>query len=406
MHESGTVFAATASGTILEFTSEGNLLFAFGAFDSGEQRIGTFKAVTGLVVDQDYTIYVLDEVLGSVQVFTPTQFTDLVHSAFSLFQDGKYAQSKKPWQEALQMNSLFAYAYIGLGEALYREENYEEALEAFHHGRDREGYSNAFWELRANWLHQNLDVLIVAAAALMAAYWVTQALKRHAHLPARWGRSAGRLRRIPLLRKSLYCVQNLKNPYDACYGIKWEGKASYGSALVLLSIYFFWYVVNKYCSGFLFKGVADGYYEVLRDFVMVYGIFALLTTCCYLVCTIKEGEARFRDVVIGCAYALTPMLIFQPVRFALTNVLTYNEAFFIQLIDFVSYGWTGLLIVLNLMYLNDYSFKQTIRMIVWTIFTVLVSVALMFVVYVLICQLLEFVSSIYGEVVYRFVKGA
>lgn len=406
VHTSGTIFAATASGTILEFTSEGNLLFAFGAFDSGEQRIGTFKAVTGLVVDQDYTIYVLDEVLGSVQVFTPTQFTDLVHSAFALFQDGKYAASKEPWMEALRMNSLFAYAYVGLGEALYREENYEEALDAFRNGHDREGYSNAFWELRADWLHQNLDSLIILAVGLMAALWIIRQLRRRTRCFALAERAIGRVGEIKLVRQSLYCVQNLKNPYDACYGIKWERKASYSSALVVLCGYFFWYMVNKYYSGFLFKEVSEGQYEIFRDFVTVFGVFALLTICCYLVCTIKEGEARFRDIFIGCAYALTPMLIFQPVLFGLTNVLSYNEEFFIHLIRFVSYGWTGLLVVINLMYLNDYSLKQTLRMIAWTLFTVLVSVALMFVLYVLICQLLEFVSSIYGEVVYRFVKGA
>ena len=56
------------------------------------------------------------------------------------------------------------------------------------------------------------------------------------------------------------------------------------------------------------------------------------------------------------------------------------------------------------MYLNDYSFKKTLAIIVITLFTVLVTVALLFVVYVLIGQLIDFIASIYGEVVYRFVR--
>ena len=110
------------------------------------------------------------------------------------------------------------------------------------------------------------------------------------------------------------------------------------------------------------------------------------------------------DIFIGSAAALTPMLIALPLRLALSNALTFNEQFFLTLLDVVSYGLTGVLIVLSLMYLNDYSFKKTLGIIVITLFTVLVAVALLFVVYVLIGQLIDFVSSIYGEVVYRFVR--
>ena len=40
----------------------------------------------------------------------------------------------------------------------------------------------------------------------------------------------------------------------------------------------------------------DGYYELLNDFLMVFGVYALLTICCYLVCTITDGEARTVEV--------------------------------------------------------------------------------------------------------------
>ena len=98
------------------------------------------------------------------------------------------------------------------------------------------------------------------------------------------------------------------------------------------------------------------------------------------------------------------MLVFLPIRILLTNVLTFNEGFFITLIDVISYGWTGLLIILMLMYLNDYSFRKTIGILILTLFTVLITVCLLFVIYVLVTQLINFISGIYGEVVYRFVR--
>ena len=405
VNSSNSIFTANANGTIMEYTSEGDLLFVFGANDAqSEQRIGMFKSVTGLVVTDDYTIYVLDANLNSIQVLKPTEFTDLVHQAFTLFQEGKYAESKAPWTEVLRMNSLFTYASTGLGEALYREDNYEEAMEAFRNGGYRQGYSDAWWEQRSNILHSNMSTVIYVAAAVVVLWIVIKKLDKKFGIlkPLRFLKE--KIGSIRLVSQVGWSTMMLRNPYDACYGIKREKRASWLSAVIVLLTFFVLYVANKYFAGFLFKTMPDGYYELINDFLIVFGAFLLLTICCYLVCTITDGEARFKDIFISAAYALIPMIVFMPIKLVLSNVLTYNEEFFITMIDVVSIGWTALLIVLMLMYQNDYTLKQTFKTIFLTLFCVLVVVALIVVLYMLISQLVDFIVSIYGEVVYRFVK--
>lgn len=405
VNSSNSIFTANANGYIMEYTAEGDLLFMFGTNDTqSEQRIGMFKSVTGLVVTDDYTIYVLDANLNSIQVLKPTEFTDLVHQAFTLFQEGKYAESKAPWTEVLRMNSLFTYASTGLGEALYREGHYEEAMEAFRNGGYRQGYSDAWWEQRSNLLHSNMSTVIYVAVAVIVLWVVLKKLDRKFRIfnPLRFVKE--KLASIRILRQVGWSTMMLRNPYDACYGIKREKRAGWLSAFIMLILFFVLYVANKYFAGFLFKTMPDGYYELINDFLIIGGAFLLLTICCYLVCTITDGEARFRDIFISAAYALIPMIVFLPIKLLLTNVLTYNEEFFITLIDVVSIGWTALLIVLMLMYQNDYTLKQTFKTIFLTLFCVLVVVALIVVLYMLISQLVDFIVSIYGEVVYRFVK--
>ena len=401
---SGSVFTATKSGIITEYTSEGAMLFTFGAFDAGEQRIGMFKDVTGLVVDDAYNIYVLDATLGCVQVLRPTEFADLVHQAFTLFQEGKYAASKAPWEEVLRMNSMFNYASTGLGEALYREGNFEEAMEAFRNGGEQQGYSDAWWEFRSTWLHNNMSTIILIVVIVIVVWIALKFCDRRWKIlePLRKGKNF--LTGLPIVSDVLYCGEILRNPYDCCYGIKREKKAGYIGALIILLLFFVMFVANKYFAGFLFKTTPDGYFELINDFLMVFGVFFLLIICCYLVCTITDGESSFKDLFVGCAYALTPMLIFLPIKLVLSNVLTYNEEFFITLIDVVSIGWSAVLVLLVLMYQNDYTLGKTIVTIILTLFTVLVVVALAVVLYMLISQLVDFILSIYGEVVYRFVK--
>ena len=402
--QEGSVFTANANGRIVEYTSEGDMLFVFGAFDKGDQRVGTFKSVTGMVVDEEYRLYVLDSVLCSVQVLEPTEFTNLVHQAFALFQDGKYAESKAPWAEVQRMNSLFTYANTGMGEALYREGEYAEALQNFRNSGNKQGYSDAFWELRSNWLHTNVGTILIVLIALFAVARITKLVNKKTGFLKPLGRLKKKIADVGIVSRTCWAFRMLKNPYDCCYGIKHEGKASFLSAALILLIYFVLSVVSKYYSGFLFKTVQEGQFEVLNDFITFFGAWLLLVICCYLVCTIKDGEARFRDLFIGAAYILAPLILLLPIRILLTNVLTFNESFFITLIDVVSYGWTGILILVMIMYLNDYSFKRTLSIVILTLFTVLVTVALLFVIYVLITQLVNFISGIYGEVVYRFVR--
>ena len=398
------VFTANANGRIVEYTSEGDMLFVFGAFDRGDQRIGTFKSVTGLAVDEEYRLYVLDSVLCSIQVLEPTEFTTLVHEAFGLFQDGKYAQSKVPWSQVQRMNSLFTYANTGMGEALYREGNFEESLTNFRNSGNRQGYSDAYWELRSDWLHSHVGTILIFLVALLVLTQGMRLLNRKTGCLRPVGNAFRRVGNVRILNQTGYMFRMLKNPYDCCYGIKREGRASWLSAVIVLLIYFVLSVISKYFSGFLFKTVQEGQYEVLNDALMFFAVWLLLVICCYLVCTSRDGEARFRDLFIGGAYVLAPMILFLPIRILLTNVLSYNEGFFITLIDVISYGWTGLLILLMIMYLNDYSFKRTLAIVILTLFTVLIVAALLFVIYVLITQLVNFISGIYGEVVYRFVR--
>ena len=154
----GNIYVISGDGYIAEYDIEGNLLFLFGGQDVSNQISGLFNVPSALAVDSKYNIYVLDEANKEIQIFMPTEFSNLVHEALSLYQDGKYVDSKGPWEEVLKMNDLFDLAHTGLGNAYYSLEDYESALEEYYTSYNRDGYSDAYWEVRNAWLLENISV--------------------------------------------------------------------------------------------------------------------------------------------------------------------------------------------------------------------------------------------------------
>ena len=66
--------------------------------------------------------------------------------------------------------------------------------------------------------------------------------------------------------------------------------------------------------------------------------------------------------------------------------------------------WIAALEFISIKEINDYTVKETIKIILLTIFTILIVCLLAFIIYVLWSQVIDFVSSLVGEVVYKIAK--
>jgi len=118
-------------------------------------------------------------------------------------------------------------------------------------------------------------------------------------------------------------------------------------------------------------------------------------------CTINDGEGRFKHIYCSLIYSFGPYLVIQPALFVLSHVVTENEAFFVRFGNTAMLAWIGVLIFLSIKEINNYSVKETVKIIVLTAFTILIVCLLAFIIYVLSSQVIDFVESIFREVVYK-----
>ena len=394
-------YVVDQKGFIYEYNNDGELIFVFGGKDDGNNRTGLFTTVTAVDVDAEDRLYVLDSAAGMIQVFEPTEFTRLLHEALYLYSVGRYTVSKEPLQAVLNMNSLFDVANRAMGRAYFQEENYGEALRYARLAKDTDGYSDAYWEIRNQWLKRNVAKLILGAAGLGALWMILKRLDRKKNLFGGVRKALAPKKERGLRSNLRYSLFHMRHPIDGSYGIAREGRASWLAACVLLALFAAEFLVNKYLCGFLVKTVQDGRYEFFRDIaVILVGVFGL-TLCNYLVCTINDGEAKPKQVFTYICYSLTPYLVLTPVCFLLSHVLTDNERFLITMLELLTYGWMAVILVIGIREVNNYTAKETAKVIFLTLFTAVILALIVFIIYILWAQVFEFVSALFGEAVYR-----
>ncbi len=395
------IFVVSQQGYIYEYNKDGDFLYVFGALDDGSQRVGLSTLASSIQVDTSDRIYILDADKCQIQIYEPTEFTDLLHEALYLYSKGRYTESKEPLTEVLKMNSMFQYANRAMGRAYFQEENYEKAQYYAKLSNDYTGYSDAFWEVRNQWLKNNL----VPAVFIILGIWLAMKLIKYfdkkkgilAKPKAFWEEK----KNTTVISNLRYSKYYMKHPMDGSYGIAREGRASWIAPSILLVIFTLEFVIDKYLCGFLQKTIGQGRFEIVTDVGMIAIVIFAVTVCNYLVCTINEGEGSIKKIYTYFCYSLMPYILLTPITFVLSHVLTKNEQFLITMVQLLAIGWIVVLVVLAIKEVNNFTSSETLKIICLTIFTILILALLIFVIYILWAQVFEFISAVVGEVVYR-----
>ena len=155
-------------GRIFQYDKELWLLFIMGG--SGEQ-LGTFRSATA-IESYDDKLYVLDSRKNSITVFERTVFGDIVTEASNYYNEGLYAESLEPWRNVLKYDGNYVRAYIGIGNALYNNFQYEEAMEYFRISLSQGYYARAFEGFRDQWLKKNFNNILFVIIGIIVI-WIT-----------------------------------------------------------------------------------------------------------------------------------------------------------------------------------------------------------------------------------------
>ncbi len=395
-----TIFAITDDGYITEYDPNGSVLFIFSGPDQNNQK-GLFKSPKGIAVDSKNNIYAVDDTTNSLQVFIPTDFASLVHKAIKLYFDGRYAEALEPWQEVLKMNRLFDLANQGIGDAYFAQGNYAEAMKYYKIARDRDGYSNAYWEVRNTALLQSGPIIIWILIGIIVLAILNKFLP-FMHFVKQGAQGADTsMRRFKLYREMMFPFYIFRHPIDGLYGVKREKKGSNLSAAIYLALFFAMYVLWIYATNFQFNRNIPSEIDFFEQIIAIFVPFTLWVAANYLVCSIRDGEGKFSDVFQSSAYMLLPMIITFPTLTLVSQVLTQNETFVYDTILTLGIIVTVIYFVVMVKEIHYYDMKPTIANILISLFTGIMILAVLLIVYFLLHEIYGVFADIIQEVISR-----
>lgn len=383
-------------GKVYQYDMDGNLLTVFGGL--GEQK-GTFSRPSSIEVDSEGNVYILDKLNNSLQVFKPTAFIQKVHSAVVAYDAGKYDESYQLWQEVLEIDENYELAHIGIGNALFKQERFEEAMESYKIADDQANYSKAFDEYRYEVLRAHFFLIVVIVVLIvLGIYFGLIKLYRSARKATNdfifsKGTPLGIWQGVKMGFNVLF------HPFETFEAVKvnnyritiWPAVILFVAAFVVKVAYVF---VIHYPLASMKVEDANILFEavkiLLAPLTWVIGSFAISS--------IMDGESKPKEIFLTAGYCMTPyILLITPLMFA-TNVMSQSEQFWFMLISNAATIWMFVLFFFSLMSLNDYSFGKTIITYILSGFAIVLIWFIAILVYVLSFRLIQFVTGIITEI--------
>ena len=389
----GQIYALTQTGLLFEYDTDGNLLFSLGGIAISYERSGLFTTAAALDTDRYGNVYVLDSERGLVHVFSQTVFAQSVHTAMNLYNNGYYEESILLWQDIMRRSGNSRIAENGIANCSFQLQDYDTAAEYYRLAENRDGYSDAYWQIRNRKISDMMSYIAGFTAVVLA---VLSILKRR-----RANRPDGRRYDSKLLNDIKLVSRVLKHPIDSFYSIRREGAGSVLSASIIYLAGLTVFICNYLLRGF----TASVYNTDNTSIIYVALLFTvpvfLFVGSNFFVGEINESEGRLRDVFIGTAYVMSPFIVLMPFIIVATHFMTKSESAIISIISLIVYFWVFALLLIYIKEIHAYGCGGVIKNLLITFFLMAVIILAFSLLFMFWDQLVNFVLSIVSEVKYR-----
>ena len=389
---------------IFTYDKNGNLLYVFG--DTGRQK-GNLSEIAA--ISYQYTdakskenglsamLLVLDKKDNAISVYKRTEYGEILLTALEHTNNKEYDKAVDDWKDILQRNNNYDAAYVGIGDALYREGKWEEAMDMYKTAYDTSSYSNAFKMFRKDLVSQWIFAIVIGVVVLLI-------------LVSKFFGFAGKVNQKATLKKKknfgeeiLYAFHVIFHPFDGFWDLKHEKRGSVRGATFWLVMVIIAFVYQSFGEGYIVAGnsgsSAAG--SAISQAVGILVPLLLFVTANWCFTTLFDGEGSFKDVYIATCYAASPLSYLTIAATIISNFVTESETGFVSLVTGVAWVWFALLLFFGIMITHDYSISKNILTFVVSVVGMAIIMFLVILFSGLMMRMTSFIANIATEVSFR-----
>ena len=378
---------------IYTYDKNGSLLFAFG--EAGNM-MGSIMRITAITYQGDKML-VLDssQSTNNFTVFKREPYGDTIIEAIAAENNQDFDTAINKWTDVLKSNSNFDAAYVGIGQAMYRNGDYKASLERFESAYDTENWSNSYKEIRKEWMSNYFLLLIAIIGAVIAAVVIFNKFVTKINKAA-----AVSGKKKTFGEELAYGFHVMLHPFDGFWDLKHEKRGSVRASIVYIAITILTFFYQSVGSGYLVNPEGD-FGTIWGQALAVLVPLFLFIVANWCLTTLFEGEGSFKDIFIACSYSLLPLPILIIPMTIYSNFCILTEISIINLITTFAFIWLALLIFFGTQVTHDYTMGKNIITIAGT------AVAMIFIMFIailfstLITKMVGLVTNIVTEIQFR-----
>lgn len=198
-----------------------------------------------------------------------------------------------------------------------------------------------------------------------------------------------------------YALHVIVHPFDGFWDLTREHRGSMQAANFIVFLVMLTRILQLQYTSFLFMRVNWARINVFTECLSILLPIGIWCLANWSLTTLFEGKGRMRDIYIGTAYAMTPLVLIQLPLILLSNVITVEEGAFHAVLSSISLLWSGLLLICAMMMIHDYSLGKTLAFMVMSAFGILVIIFIMLIFFSLISDGIAYFVSLYKELSFR-----
>lgn len=196
------------------------------------------------------------------------------------------------------------------------------------------------------------------------------------------------------MKQALYI---LKHPIYGVWDMKRKKTGRYRDGFILIALAIAAVTFNRQMRAFVFNYQYNVPLNMMNQIAIVVLPVMLFTLANYSITTLTEGKGSFKDIFMVTCYSLMPLIIFQFITPILTHVMSLNEMTYLRILDIIGYGWTGVMLLVCIQEIHEYSAAKMVSTITLTIIGAAIIIFVVMLFFSLLQELGSFIYSIYRE---------